>query len=265
MKMVPRIMSLTCGVDYTPSFFQLGLNPFFFMYTILLSLNGSRKTTKILWAILWPSFYSFVSMAIPSWSSGTTNSVSLGCRNLIRTKFLSWLLLFSPSLINRIMWMKWQLENMAKVKYEGNLSVSLTLLGLRFSLWLHTKQYSVPNEKAVIFSGTQAWSSSGCWAGNAVAWQHRVSAATVSAWIILMSSTNISKFSPSAPKFEKIYFSRNKLTTEVCARMKTISRRKIRDYEQVKLPEYVRSLVFPSHVGIEYHNYFDPVQGSPER
>lgn len=161
---------------------RYGLNTlllsFFFMYIIFLSLNDSRKTTKILWAILWPSFYSFVSMTIPSRSSETTNSVSLGCRNLIRTKFLSWLLLFSPSLINRIMWMKWQLENTAKVKYEGNLLVSLTLLGLRFSLWLHTKHY-VPNEKAVIFSGTQAWSSSGCWAGNAVAWQHRATAATV--------------------------------------------------------------------------------------
>lgn len=85
-----------------------------------------------------------------------------------------------------------------------------------------------------------------------------------------MSSANISKFSPSAPKFEKIYFSRNKLATELRAGMKIISGGKRRDYGQVTLPEYARVsitllLVFASHIGIEYHNYFDPAEGSPER
>lgn len=51
--------------------------------------------------------------------------------------------------------------------------------------------------------------------------------------------------------------------------MKIISGEKRRDYE-VTLTEYVRVcimllLVSASHTGIEYHNYFDPAQGSPER
>lgn len=89
-----------------------------------------------------------------------------------------------------------------------------------------------------------------------MAWQHGASTATVSAWFMLMSSANISKFSLSAPKFEKIYFSRNKLPREVHAGMTIVSGGKRRDYEQVTLPEYVRVsimllLVFAPHIGIE--------------
>lgn len=93
----------------------------------------TQEKKKILWSILWPSFYSFVSMTMPSWSSGTRNFVSPSCRNLIRTKFWSWFHLFSNSIINSIMWVKLLLANTAKVNFEGNLSASLTLLGLRFS------------------------------------------------------------------------------------------------------------------------------------
>lgn len=116
----------------------------------------------------------------------------------------------------------------------------------------------------------QAWSSFGCWVGNAVAWQHGASAATVSAWIILLGSMNISKFSPSAPRFEKIFFSRNKLTTAVRAGMKLTPGEKRRDYRQVTFLECVSVsimllLVFASHIGIEYHNYIELAQGSHEQ
>lgn len=119
----------------------------------------------------------------------------------------------------------------------------------------------------------QAWSSFGCWVGNEVAWQHGASAATVSAWIILLGGSanqQISKFSPSAPRFEKIFFSRNKLTTAVRAGMKLTPGEKRRDYRQVTFLECVSVsitllLVFASHIGIEYHNYIELAQGSREQ
>lgn len=76
-------------------------------------------------------------------------------------------------------------------------------------------------------SGLAAWS------------QHSIS-------FSLTTSANISKFIPYAPKSETIYFSRKKkkkLTAEVHARMKITSGGRRRDYEQVKLPEYVRVLI----------------------
>lgn len=111
-------------------------------------------------------------------------------------------------------------------------------------------------------SGTQAWSSFGSQAWNAVAWQCGASGAAISAWIILPSSMNISNFSPSATTFENIYFSKNKHTTEVSAEMETVSGGKRSDYEvteQVTLPEHVRLftmllLVLASYIDIEYYN-----------
>lgn len=70
---------------------------------------------------------------------------------------------------------------------------------------------------------------------------------------------NISNFSPSAPTFENIYFSKNKHTTEVSAEMEIVSGGKRSNYEQVTLPERVRLftmllLVLASYIDIEYYN-----------
>lgn len=52
-------------------------------------------------------------------------------------------------------------------------------------------------ERAVILPGMQGWSSSGCWVGNAVAWQHGANIASVSASRLLQISANLSLMLPS--------------------------------------------------------------------
>lgn len=63
-------------VGLNPSFFYLGLYQFFFMHIILLSLNDPRKTIEVFFGYFMTQLYSFVSLIIPSQSSGTTNYLS---------------------------------------------------------------------------------------------------------------------------------------------------------------------------------------------
>lgn len=98
-------------------------------------------------------------------------------------------------------------------------------------------------ERAVILPGMQGWSSSGCWVGNAVAWQHGANIASVSASRLLQISANLSLTLPSLRQSISAGKKKKKLTAEVHARMKITSGGRRRDYEQVKLPEYVRVLI----------------------
>jgi len=72
---------------------------------------------------------------------------------------------------------------------------------------------------------------------------------------------NISNFSLSAPRFENIYFSRNKYTAELCAGMEIVSEGRRRECEQTALPEYVRLFtvllpILATYIDIEYYIYY---------